>query len=135
MIKLDHIGIAVPNLAAAVEKYSVLLGKRPEQIERVESQKVTVAMFRAGEPAIELLEGTEASSPISTFIAKRGPGIHHICLRVEDLDATLTRAKAAGLEPIPQQDDRGAGGHRIAFLHPKSTGGVLIELVEAPSTR
>lgn len=129
-MKLDHIGIAVSDLQAAMRKYRALFQKAPDHIENVENQRVTVAMFRAGEPSIELLEGTDAESPISKFIQKRGEGIHHICFAVADLDSAVSEAQKAGMEKISQEDDRGAGGTRVAFLHPKTTGGVLIELVE-----
>ncbi len=129
-VKMDHIGIAVQSLQQAVPKYRALLQKDPDHVEEVPGQGVKVAMFRAGDSAIELLEPLGPDSPIARHIAKRGEGIHHICLAVENMDAALKEAEQAGLEIIPQKDDRGAGGHRIAFLHPKSTGGVLIELVE-----
>lgn len=129
-MKVDHIGIAVSDLQESIEKYSALFRKQPEHIETVKNQKVTIAMFRAGEPAVELLEGTDSNSPITKYIEKRGEGIHHICFAVENLDAALSEAQRAGMEKIVQPDDRGAGGRRVAFLHPKTTGGVLIELVE-----
>lgn len=129
-MKLDHIGIAVTDLQEAIRKYGALFLREPDHLERVEGQKVSVAMFRAGEPAIELLQGTEPESPIVKYIEKRGPGIHHICFRVENLDEAVAEAEKAGMEKIQQNDDRGAGGMRVAFLHPKTTGGVLIELAE-----
>ncbi|MDQ7064960.1 MAG: methylmalonyl-CoA epimerase [candidate division KSB1 bacterium] len=129
-VKMDHIGIAVQSLQQAMPKYRALLQKEPDHVEEVPGQGVKVAMFRAGDSSIELLEPLGPDSPIARHIAKRGEGIHHICLAVENMDAVLKEAEQAGLEIIPQKDDRGAGGHRIAFLHPKSTGGVLIELVE-----
>ena len=128
--RIDHIGIAVQSLEQAVPKYRALMQKDPDHVEEVLGQGVKVAMFRAGESAIELLEALGPDSPIARHIEKRGEGIHHICLAVENMEAALKEAEQAGLEIIPQKDDRGAGGHRIAFLHPKSTGGVLIELVE-----
>lgn len=128
--KIDHLGIAVADLEQAIAKYQALLGHPPDHRETIPSQRVRVAMFRTGESAIELLAGTEADSPISKFIAKRGEGMHHVCFAVADLNAALAAARAGGFEPIPQENDRGAGGHQIAFLHPRSTGGVLIELVE-----
>lgn len=128
--KIDHIGIAVADLAAARLKYGTLLGKTPDSEETVAEQKVRVAMFRMGDTAIELLQGIDNSSPIAKYIEKHGEGIHHICFAVGNLDEALARAQAGGMERIVLPDDRGAGGHKIAFLHPKSTGGVLIELVE-----
>jgi methylmalonyl-CoA epimerase len=129
-MKIDHIGIAVSDLQSAIEKYSALFQQQPEHIETVASQKVAIAMFQAGEPAVELLEGTAPDSPIAKYIEKHGEGIHHLCFAVENLDSALNEAQKAGMEKISQQDDRGAGGTRVAFLHPKTTGGVLIELVE-----
>ena len=130
ILKVDHIGIAVKNLRQSIRKYETLFNRPPEHVEEVPAQKVRVAMFQAGESAIELLEAMDASSPIHTFIEKRGEGIHHLCLRVDDLHRTLDQVREAGFEIIEQADDRGAGGSRVAFLHPRSTGGVLIELVE-----
>ncbi|HHL73722.1 MAG TPA: methylmalonyl-CoA epimerase [Bacteroidetes bacterium] len=128
--KIDHIGIAVRDLDAAVQKYSALFRKPADHLEEIAAQKVSVAMFRAGESSVELLQGTADDSPISRFVEKNGEGIHHICYAVADLNAALAAAEEAGMSPIPQENDRGAGGYRIAFLHPKTTGGVLIELVE-----
>lgn len=129
-MKIDHIGIAVADLANAIEKYAALFHKPPDHLETVEGQGVKVAVFRAGEGSIELLEGTGPDSPISQYIAKRGSGIHHICFAVPDFDGAVAAAERAGMQRIPHTDDRGVGGHRVAFLHPRSTGGVLIELVE-----
>ncbi|MCA9743329.1 MAG: methylmalonyl-CoA epimerase [Deferribacteres bacterium] len=129
-MKIDHIGIAVSNLQAAVQKYQALFQKAPDHIEQIDNQRVNIAMFRVGEPSVELLEGTDDESPISQYIQKRGEGIHHICFDVDDLDAAIAAAEQSGMEKIPQDDDRGAGGTRVAFLHPKTTGGVLIELVQ-----
>ena len=129
-MKLDHIGIAVADLEQAIARYSGLFQREPDHLEIVENQKVSVAMFSAGEPAVERLQGTDDDSPISKYIAKKGEGIHHICFRVEDLDSAVAAAEKAGMEKIGQENDRGAGGTRVAFLHPKTTGGVLIELSE-----
>ena len=127
--KIDHIGIAVKNLREAIETYRGLFGKEPEHMERVASQKVNVAMFRAGESAIELLEGQGGTSPIAKFIDKRGEGMHHICLQVENLQAAIQQAEASGMELITGLAPEGAGGTKVVFLHPKTTHGVLIELV------
>ncbi|MFQ5629574.1 MAG: methylmalonyl-CoA epimerase [bacterium] len=129
-MKIDHIGIAVADLQKAIEKYSALFGNKPEHVETVVGQHVKIAIFRAGEPSVELLEGTNPTSPIAQYIEKRGEGIHHVCFVVADLDAAIADAESASMQKIPQEDDRGAGGSRVAFLHPKTTGGVLIELVE-----
>ncbi|RMD92046.1 MAG: methylmalonyl-CoA epimerase [Calditrichaeota bacterium] len=128
--KIDHIGIAVADLQAAIEKYQAIFQKHPDLLEEVESQQVRVAMFKAGESSIELLEGTAPTSAITRFVETRGEGIHHICLSVESLQKALEVLEEADFEIIRPADARGAGGSHIAFLHPKSTGGVLIELVE-----
>lgn len=128
--RVDHIGIAVDDLAAAVAVYEGVLGLSLLGYETVEDQRVRVAKLSGGDDVIELLEPTEEDSPIGKFIAKRGPGIHHICLEVDDIEATLARFKEKGLKLIDESPRIGAGGARIAFVHPKSTSGVLIELSE-----
>lgn len=128
--KIDHIGIAVKSLADLVPVYENVLGLHLHGYEIVEEQKVKVAKIHGGPDCIELLEPTSPDSPIAKFLDKRGPGIHHICLEVTDIEATLKRFADAGLELIDKTPRRGAGGCRIAFVHPKSTGGVLIELSE-----
>ncbi len=126
MRHLDHVGVAVPDLDAALKLWKALLGEEPV-IEDVEGQKVRTATFPSG---IELLAPLSAGSPISGFLDKRGAGIHHVTLRVQDLDAELQRLKAAGVRLINEEPVPGAGGCRIAFVHPKATGGVLLELAE-----
>ncbi len=126
MKHLDHVGVAVPDLDAALKVWKTLLGEEPV-IEDVEGQKVRTATFPSG---IELLAPLSAGSPISGFLDKRGAGIHHVTLRVQDLDAELQRLKAAGVRLINEEPVPGAGGCRIAFVHPKATGGVLLELSE-----
>ncbi len=127
---VDHVGIAVEDLEAASAVYGELLGVERQGVEDVPDQKVRVAFFPLGESEIELLEPTTDDSPIASFIAKRGPGIHHIAVRVDDLPAALERARDAGIRLIDEEPRAGAGGARIAFVHPKSTGGVLLELCE-----
>jgi len=129
-MKLDHIGIAVTDLQAGIAKYEALFQRKPDHLERVEGQKVDVAMFRAGETDIELLQGIDESSPIARFIEKRGEGIHHMCYAVANLEKALADATAAGMEEIKLENNRGVGGSQVAFLHPRTTGGVLIELVQ-----
>ncbi len=126
MRHLDHVGVAVPDLDAALKVWKALLGEEPV-IEDVEGQKVRTATFPSG---IELLAPLSAESPVSSFLDKRGGGIHHVTLRVQDLDAELRRLKAAGVRLINEEPVPGAGGCRIAFVHPKATGGVLLELAE-----
>lgn len=127
---LDHIGVAVRSLVQA-EKFYVDLGLECSGRDEVADQKVRVAFFPSGDSRVELLESTDPEGPIGKFVEKRGPGLHHIALRVADLEATLARLAAAGHALIDREPRIGAGGHRIAFVHPKSTGGVLLELVEA----
>jgi methylmalonyl-CoA/ethylmalonyl-CoA epimerase len=128
--KIDHIGIAVSDLESAVARYTVIIGNPPESFEEVPEQKVRVAMFSVGESRIELLQSTSPDSPIAKFIDKRGEGMHHVCFKVPDLQASLARLADEGLEILPGAGGTGAGGSRVAFLHPKSGNGVLIELVE-----
>jgi methylmalonyl-CoA/ethylmalonyl-CoA epimerase len=130
-MKLHHIGIAVGSLAAARPLFEKLLGKPPDSEEVVEGQKVRVAMFQVGESRLELLEATSEDSPIARSVAKRGPGLHHIAVAVEDLAAALRRLENAGVRLIDREPRRGAGNEQVAFLHPASTAGVLIELVQA----
>lgn len=128
MKKIDHIGIAVPDLEAAIATYTAM-GFTHERTEDVPDQKVRTAFFRLGESYIELLEATDPQSPIAKFIEKRGPGIHHVSVEVGDLDKTLQGYKDAGIR-LAQEPSIGAGGHRVAFVHPKATGGVLLEVME-----
>ncbi|MCB9832316.1 MAG: methylmalonyl-CoA epimerase [Planctomycetes bacterium] len=131
--KVDHIGIAVRDLKEAVAIYESILGLELAGYETVDEQKVRVAKMHGGPDCIELLEPSSADSPIARFLEARGPGIHHICLRVDDIETTLARFKERGLRLIDEEPRIGAGGCRIAFVHPKSTGGVLIELSEKKS--
>lgn len=130
--KIDHIGIAVKDLAASAHLYELLTGRPAAHKEVVEEQKVATAFFPLGEVRLELLEGTAADSPISKFIEKRGEGIHHICFEVENLDEAVERLSKAGLQFVEAASGRGAGGSKVAFMHPKSTRGILMELVEYP---
>ena len=129
-MKIDHIGIATNGIEEAAAAYRDALGIQITETEEVSGQKVRVAMLPIGESRIELLEATSADSPISKFLAKRGPGIHHIALRVEDIRARLADLKSKGARLIDEEPRAGAGGCLVAFIHPSSTGGVLIELVE-----
>lgn len=129
---LDHLGIAVASIAEARPFYEGVLGATFEGEEVVADQKVRVAFYRLGGEAgtlrWELLEPTEPDSPIAKFLAKRGPGLHHTAFAVDDIAASLAIAEAAGLRLIDRVPRRGAHGAEIAFLHPSSTGGMLIEL-------
>ena len=131
-MKLDHIGVAVRSLEQSLKFYRDTLGLTLKGIEDVPAEKVRVAMLPLGDTRIELLEATAADSAIARFIEKRGEGIHHIAIEVGGLDAHLKRLEAAGVRILPGKGEYGASGHRYAFLHPASCGGVLVELVEAP---
>jgi methylmalonyl-CoA/ethylmalonyl-CoA epimerase len=131
---IDHVGIAVNSLDRDLPVYEAMLGAPPTGVEEIASESVRVAFFGAGAGRVELLEPTDSESPIARFLARRGPGIHHVCLQVPDLDDALERATGAGAEIIPPGLRVGAGGRRVAFLHPRSTGGVLIELTEVDSS-
>jgi methylmalonyl-CoA/ethylmalonyl-CoA epimerase len=128
--KLDHVGIAVESVDEALKLYSGLLGLELKGSEVVEEQKVRTAFLPLGDTEIELLEATDPESPIAKFIANKGQGVQHLAFRVDDLEAALAEAKAAGIRLIDEKPRYGAGGAKIAFLHPKSTGGVLVELCE-----
>ncbi len=128
--KVDHIGIAVSNLDEAIKLYSDVLGLELHGTEEVSEQKVKVAFLPVGDTEVELLESTSPDGPIAKFIEAKGQGIQHIAFRVDDIEAALAEMKEKGLRLIDEKPRYGAGGARIAFLHPKSTNGVLIELCE-----
>ena len=131
-MKIDHIGIATNGIDDAARFYIESLGLQIEHVEDIASQKVRVAMLPLGESRVELLEPTSEDSPISKFLAKRGPGIHHLAVRVQDIRASLAELKEKGARLIDEEPRTGAGGCLVAFIHPSSTGGVLLELVEHP---
>jgi methylmalonyl-CoA epimerase len=127
--QIDHLGIAVKSLAAARAIYEKLgLSVSPE--ETVEHDQVKLVMVPVGESRLELLEGTSEDSAIAKFIAKRGEGLHHVCMRVPDLQAAVERLKKDGVRLVSEEIRTGAGGHQYVFVHPASTGGVLLELVQ-----
>jgi methylmalonyl-CoA epimerase len=129
MFTIDNLGIAVKSLAAARGIYEKLgLSVSPE--ETVEQEKVRLVMVPVGESRLELLEPTSDDSTIAKFIAKRGEGLHHVCMRVPDLAAAVARLKRDGVRLVSEEIKVGAGGHRYVFVHPASAGGVLLELVE-----
>ena len=125
---LDHIGIAVSNLDDALSFYRDALGLEIEAPEEVASQRVRAHFIPAGEAALELLEATADDSPIAKYVAKRGPGLHHITLRVDDIAAALAQLKARGVRLIDEAPRPGAHGSLVAFIHPTSAHGVLVEL-------
>lgn len=129
-LPLDHVAIAVPSIAAALPLFELLAQATGSRVERVESQKVDVAFIGTGAGKIELLQPTAPDSTVQRFLDKRGAGLHHIAYRVADIEGALARLAAAGIRLIDEKPRPGAGGHRVAFLHPQSTQGILVELVE-----
>ncbi|HOZ72720.1 MAG TPA: methylmalonyl-CoA epimerase [Spirochaetales bacterium] len=130
VVKVDHIGIAVSNLEETLKVYTDLLGMQLHGTETVEEQKVKTAFLPVGDSEIELLESTAPDGPIARFIETRGQGIQHIAFKVDDIEAALAELKAKGVRLIDEKPRYGAGGAKIAFLHPKATNGVLIELCQ-----
>jgi methylmalonyl-CoA/ethylmalonyl-CoA epimerase len=127
---IEHIGIAVRNLDEAIPFYEQVLGLKCYSIEEVKDQKVRTAFFKVGQTKIELLEATDPESPVGKFIENRGEGVHHMAYAVENLEECLKEAESKGIRLIDQQPRKGAEGLDIAFLHPKSTAGVLTEFCE-----
>ncbi len=130
---IEHLGIAVNSLEVAIPFYEKLLGTACYSIEEVPEQKVKTAFFMIGQTKIELLESTDPEGPIGKFLENKGPGVHHVAFNVEGLQATLEEAEANGIRLIDKTPRKGAEGLNIAFLHPKSTLGVLMELCENPN--
>lgn len=128
--KIDHIGIAVKNLEESLKFYENVLRLKAAGTEVVEEQKVKVAFLPTGDSEVELLEPMSEDSPIAKFIAKNGEGVQHIAYRVENIEAAIAEMKENGIRMIDEKPRYGAGGAKIAFCHPKSTGGVLIELCQ-----
>jgi methylmalonyl-CoA/ethylmalonyl-CoA epimerase len=131
-LQLDHVALAVPDLDRAATLYARLLGTPAGARERVGSQGVDVCFLSAGAATLELLEPHGPDTPVGRFLARRGPGMHHLAFRVVDLAETLQELEAQGYELVDREPRPGAHGRRVAFLHPRSTQGVLIELVEVP---
>jgi methylmalonyl-CoA epimerase len=128
---LDHVGIAVHSLDESLPVFESITGGKGYGRERVESQGVEVVFLGAGDGRLELLAPTRDDSAVAKFLAKRGPGMHHLCYRVDDVAAELDRYRARGAQLIDERPRPGAAGHLVAFIHPKSTGGVLTELLQA----
>ncbi|MES1245359.1 MAG: methylmalonyl-CoA epimerase [Acidobacteriota bacterium] len=129
--RIDHIGIAVRSIEEGRRFYEAL-GLTVEHVEEVPAEGVRVAMMRCGESRIELLEPLSDDSVVAKFLEKRGPGVHHVCLASDDLKADDARLREAGLAPMRPEPTRGAGGCWVQFVHPKNTGGVLVELSQSP---
>ena len=133
-VTLDHIGIAVAELSEALKFYKDALGLEIEAPEDVASQRVRAHFIPAGEAALELLEATADDSPIAKYVVKRGPGLHHITLRVDDILAALAELKAKGVRLIDESPREGAHGSLVAFIHPSSAHGVLVELKQTSNS-
>ena len=127
---IEHIGIAVKNLTDSISYYENILGLKCYAIEEVKEQKVKTAFFKVGDTKIELLESTDPEGPIGKFVEKKGVGIHHLAFAVKNIESALEEVEAKGVRLVDQKPRKGAEGLDIAFLHPKSTGGVLTELCE-----
>jgi methylmalonyl-CoA/ethylmalonyl-CoA epimerase len=130
--RIHHLGYAVEDLEAASLFYKENFGALPGEPEAVEEQGIVVTMFRVGESRIELVQPTRPDSPVGKFLARRGEGFHHVAYQVDDLEAVLTHLRSNGVELVDEKPRMGAGGTRMAFVHPKDTFGVLTELVELP---
>ncbi len=130
LLKIDHLGIAVNSIDEGKNFWTDVLGLEMEGTETVEAQKVTTAFLPVGESEVELLESTAPDGPIAKYIEKKGQGIQHIAFRVENIEEALEELKAKGVKLIDEKPRNGAGGAKIAFLHPKATAGVLVELCE-----
>lgn len=130
VLKIDHLGIAVNSIENGKSFWTDVLGLKFEGTETVAEQKVTTAFFPVGESEVELLESTAADGPVAKYIEKRGQGIQHVAFRVADIEEALAELKAKGVQLIDQTPRVGAGGAKIAFLHPKATQGVLVELCQ-----
>ena len=128
-MRIHHVGVAVNDLDAAVELYQKVFGA--ELTHRAANEELTAAFLRAGEAEVELLQPLREDTPVAKFLANRGPGLHHIAVAVPDIDRAIAEARAEGLEMIDQEPRIGLHGTRIAFVHPRSVGGVLTEFVEA----
>lgn len=133
--KIYHLGYAVEDITAAARFYEEHFGARVGEPEEVEEQGIVATMFEVGESMVELVQPTRPDSPVGKFLEKRGEGFHHVAFQVEDLKASLKELKENGVELIDEEPRIGAGGTRMAFVHPKSAHGVLTELVELPANK
>jgi methylmalonyl-CoA/ethylmalonyl-CoA epimerase len=132
ILDIDHVGIAVDDLDGSVERYRRTLGVEPSHRERVEDQGVEEVLFPAGTSFIQLLGSLGEDTPVGRFLATRGPGVHHVAYRVDDVAASLVRLRGQGVRLVDEVPRRGSRDSLIAFVHPKEMGGVLIELVQVP---
>jgi methylmalonyl-CoA/ethylmalonyl-CoA epimerase len=134
LLRINHLGIAANGLDEAMTRMAKLFGMTAEHTEEVAEQKVKTAFFPVGESTLEFLESTDPEGPIGKFLAKRGPGIHHVCFEVDDIDEAVATLLAKGVRMIDQTPRNGAHGCRVAFIHPAETGGVLMELSQGLGT-
>jgi methylmalonyl-CoA/ethylmalonyl-CoA epimerase len=132
ILDIDHVGIAVDDLEGSVERYRRILGVEPAHRERVDDQGVEEVLFAVGTSFVQLLGALGPETPVGRFLARRGPGIHHVAYRVDDVAAMLSRLREQGMRLIDEAPRRGSRDTLIAFVHPKDTGGVLVELVQTP---
>jgi methylmalonyl-CoA/ethylmalonyl-CoA epimerase len=132
MIKINHVAVVLPDLEDNATFWLEALGLPLEKIEDIPEQQVRVAFLPVGESHIELLTPTDDESGVARYLQKRGPGLHHICLEVDDIEATLAQLKAAGVPLIDERPQVTSNGKKLAFVHPKGTGGVLVELYQLP---
>jgi methylmalonyl-CoA/ethylmalonyl-CoA epimerase len=132
ILDIDHIGIAVDDLETSIESYRRTLGVEPTHRERVADQGVDEVLFAVGTSFIQLLGALDADTPVGRFLATRGPGVHHVAYRVDDVAAALSRLRSEGVRLVDEVPRRGSRDTMIAFVHPKDMGGVLVELVQAP---
>ncbi len=135
ILDIDHVGIAVDDLEQAVERYRRTLGVEPSHRERIDDQGVEEVLFAVGSSFIQLLGALGPDTPVGTFLASRGPGVHHVAYRVDDVVTALERLRAERVRPIDQEPRKGSRGTLIAFVHPKDMGGVLVELVQQARVR
>ena len=131
LLRINHLGIATTGLAEAMARMARLFDMEADHLEAVPEQKVKTAFFPVGESSLEFLESTDADGPIGKFIAKRGPGIHNVCLEVDDIEAAVKMLVDKGVRMIDEKPRSGAHGCRVAFIHPSETGGVLMELSQS----
>ncbi|MBN1316623.1 MAG: methylmalonyl-CoA epimerase [Anaerolineales bacterium] len=133
VLKIDHIAIVIPEIQDALNFWQQALELPLEHTEEIPEQETVLAMLPVGEAEIELVQPTTETSGMAKYMEKKGPGLHHVCFEVDDLDAALARLKEKGIRLINEEPVIGAGGRRVAFVHPKSASGVLVELVESPN--
>jgi methylmalonyl-CoA/ethylmalonyl-CoA epimerase len=135
LLRINHLGIATPGLEEAMTRMAKLFDMKADHLEEVPEQKVKTAFFAVGESRLEYLESTDPEGPVGKFLAKRGPGIHHLCFEVDDINAAVEQLIAKGVRMIDEKPRNGAHGCRVAFIHPAETGGVLMELSQESETR